>query len=235
MVSKLLTAIAIVSVATVLSVGGFTGFLVGSGRLNGPRVDLIASVLRGELDHWQPDAESATSQPAAASQPATEPVPAERGEMSDAKGHTTLEMLRLDRERSDVDARRRLLDQVLKDVVVREEQLEKKQKDLTELKEKSTAAANDEGFQKELDYVSSLKPALAKEHLVRVWKQSKADAVRLMVNIDEGRGKRVLEQFKTPEEFQIMTDLLEQIRNQGVTAYAGKSGTTNGQSPTSSP
>lgn len=226
--------IAAFSVATLLGVGGFAGYLVGSGHLTGPRVGLIASVLRGELDTWKPgEAEEphAESQPAeTTTQPAHKLAPAAHA--ADARERAeTLETMRLERAQADLEARQRLLEQVLANVKDLHAQLERDRDTMKLSREKADAEAVSEGFKKELDYISTLKPALAKEHLLRVWSQSRADAVRIMVNIDEGRGKRILEQFKTPEELQVMTGLLEQIRMNGSSTTAEKSGTTAGDSP----
>ena len=49
-----------------------------------------------------------------------------------------------------------------------------------------------------------------------------------MAAIDDSRGRRILEQFKSPEELQLMTDLLEQVRSQGTEGHANASGTTDG-------
>jgi len=95
-------------------------------------------------------------------------------------------------------------------------------------RQRTETAAREDGFKKELEYVSNLKPAQAKEYLIRVWQRQKADAARLLSEIEESRGRRILEQFKTPEELQIMTDLLERIRLQGTEGHANASRMTEG-------
>ncbi len=235
MLSRVYGMVAAFAVATLLGVGGFAGYLAGSGHLTGPRAELIAAVLRGELDDWKAGEsheaeEHAETQPAESEAHAPGHAPAAEAAEAREKAET-LEAMRLERAESDLLARQRLLEQVLTDVRSAHETLEREQKDKESKRDASESMAASEGFKRELDYLASLKPALAKEHLLRVWSQSKDDAVRIMVNIDEGRGKRILEQFKTPEELQIMTELLEQIRESGGSTVAEKSGTTAGATP----
>jgi hypothetical protein len=82
-----------------------------------------------------------------------------------------------------------------------------------------------------VEYVAGLAPAQAKEHVLRLWKKQPADAVRLFMQLDVGRGKRILAQFKTPEELETMSQLLEQLRLQEPPEQAEGSGTTTGLAP----
>lgn len=232
--SRAFSMIAAFAIATMLGVGGFVGYLAGAGHLNGSRLSLIAAVLRGELDDWaveatHSDAEHPETQPAA-----TQPTRAHARAAEEVEARQkaeSLEAMRLERARADLEARERVLNEVLAHVEAVHRQIEEKRAALEASQAKAAEEASSEGFQKELEFVAALKPALAKEHLLRVWSQSKSDAVRIMVNIDQGRGKRILEQFKTPEELQIMTELLEQIRTTGVASNAETSGTTAGATP----
>lgn len=232
--SRVFNMVAAFAIATMLGIGGFVSYLAGTGHLSGSRVELIAAVLRGDLDGWTAgatptEAEHAETQPAA-SQPARAHARAAE-EVAAREKAESLEAMRLERARADLEARERVLNEVLAHVEAAHKELEAERAALQSSRAKAAEAASSEGFQKELEFVSALKPALAKEHLLRVWSQSRSDAVRIMVNIDQGRGKRILEQFKTPEELQIMTELLEQIRTTGVASNAEKSGTTAGATP----
>lgn len=223
--SKLFNAAAIVSLATLLASGGFVGYLFGTGRLSTSRLSAIARVLRGDKD----------DQGAKASEPptgTTQPAEAPRGHTSEEaqalRKHEYLERLRVERALSDLEAQRRLLDQVMQHVVSEQERLSEDKTTFETQRKQVSDTAHDEGFRKELDYVGGLAPRQAKEHIVRVWRKQKADAVRLFMALDVSKGKRILEQLKTPEELQIQTDLLEQVRVQGMEGYADPSGKTAG-------
>jgi hypothetical protein len=246
MLGKLVNSLGVFSLATLLSLGAFATYLVVAGRVNGQRLDLISAVLRGELDGGpragDASATSADSQPSVAdvqAAPGSPLVPspellrgaqvAPSAEQAQARRrHETLEALRIERAMADLEARRRLLDQILQEVIRSQEALAAREKAFDERSKQYVAEADDQGFKKELEYFEQLKPTQAKEHLSRVWQTSRTDAIRLMLNIDQGRGKRILETFKTTQELQLMTELLEQIRLQGSHLTADTSRKTDG-------
>ncbi len=233
MIGKLVNVVGIVATATLLASGGFVGYLFGTGRLSHSRLETMAAVLRGERDA-PPEApkDEITA-------PDTQPAPDRTAEdLRALRQHEHLESLRIERAMADLEAQRRLLDQAMQTVMQEQERLAKEKAAVAIQKNEKAAVNLDAGFKKELEYVSGLPPRQAKEHIVRVWKKQSADAVRLFMELDSSRGKRILEQFKTPEELEILTDLLEQIRTQGSAKYnvapaesghATPSGTTAGE------
>jgi hypothetical protein len=226
-VTKLFNAISALALATLLAGGGFVGYLFGTGRLNAHRLEAVAGVLRGEFDNG-PRAADAVANITPTSAPAQEPPVSTEEELRSARQRQRLELLATERAVRDLEAQRRLLDQVLQHVVQEQERLAIEKKEFAQQREKVKATARDEGFQKELDLVSGLQPRQAKEHILRLWQKRPADAVRLLSAMDDTRAKRILEQFKTPDELQTQTDLLEQIRLQGTEGHANASGMTNG-------
>jgi hypothetical protein len=230
MLGKFYNIFAAVALATLLATGGFVGLLFGSGRLNAARANLMAQVLRGEFD--QPPA---ATQPASGVADATESgqattQAATEDEVRKLRKREHLERLETERAARDLAAQRALLDQVLQHAIQQEEQLaaQRKAMEVAAQDKQKTAAALETGFKKELELVSGLQPRQAKEHILRVWRKQRADAVRLLQEMDEARVKRVLEQFKTPDELQIQSELLEQIRIQGSEGQASASGKTAG-------
>jgi hypothetical protein len=231
-IGKLFSTVGIVATATLLACGAFVGYLVGTGRLNAVRIETIAAVVRGE-----PVVRSFTShlttQPAGDTGlkpvPPTQPAPERSAEdMAALRQREHLDTLRIERALADLEAQRRLLDQVMQNVLTEQERLAKEKAAVNAQKKDKAETALDEGFRRELEIVAGLPPRQAKEHIIRVWRKQKADAVRLFMELEVGRGKRILEQFKTPEELEIQTDLLEQIRSQGLQGYATPSGKTAG-------
>ena len=223
--TKLLNIFGAMALATVLAGGGFIGYLFGTGHLNAARVEQLAGVLRGQYDEPAPTSAPA-SQPTSA--PATGGVCTQE-ELKALRQRKHLEMLEAERAARDLEAQRRLLDQVLQQVVQEQERLAAAEKQTTEQQKKASAAPDaDQGLQKEVALVAGLPAKQAKEHLLRVWQKQPADAVRLLNGLSPGIAKKVLEQFKTPEEIQIRTDLLEQIRLQSRETSARSAGTTGG-------
>lgn len=225
MIGRLFSAVGIVAVATLLAGGGFIGYLVGTGRLTAARLERMAAVLRGELD-GPADAGGVADPPGTEAAEPRRATSAEEVRALRQREH--LEKLEIERALADLEAQRRLLDQAMHAVVQEQERLAAERSGFDVQRTKLTDAALDEGFRKELEYVSGLAPRQAKEHILRVWQRQKADAVRLFMEIDVSRGRRILEQFRTPEELDIQTELLEQIRLQGMAGYADASGKTEG-------
>lgn len=208
MFARLYHALAIVSIATLLAVGGLVGLLCGTDRLTGERAEMIARILRGEEPLPQP-----TSAPAPQTQPAEQPT----------EGVSAAELLRRqrraeqlrralgDRAYQDLLAQRRLVEQALQHLINEQERFDASVAAWKQEQERRRGELLDEGFAKECNLVAKLSAKLAKEHVVLKWKKSPADVVRLFNALPESTGKRILEQMKTPEEIQIMHELLERL------------------------
>ncbi|MEP0846848.1 MAG: hypothetical protein HRF50_08515 [Phycisphaerae bacterium] len=228
--SKLYDVLAVLSVSTVLALVGVVGVMYGQGRLDSENVNKIAEILRGE------DA-AATSQPTA-SQPAeaaNEPkVPVAAGptsrstdELREQRSAERLRRAALERATEDLLAQKRLIDQALQELITREEALESEKSAWIEQQKKLREEIQDEGFERELQFVAKLAPKQAKEHVLRIWKKCPADAVRLFNALKVSTGQQILAQFKSAEELDILHELLEQIRRQEVERAAPRSGTTD--------
>lgn len=229
MLARVFNGVAVVAVASLLSGGGFVGYLVATGHLTAQRFTRIAAVMRGELDALPSDSAAATSQPTTA--PAEDPRATSAKEIRLQRERQHLETIQLERTRRDLEAQKRLVDQALQQLLTGQEQLVQKKAELVDQHKRREVATQETGFQRELDYFSTLSPKLAKEHLVRIWKKQRIDAVRLFAALDMSRGKRILEQMKSGEELELLHELLEQLRIQGVESYAKESGKTSGNAP----
>lgn len=207
---KLYPLLSIFAIATVLSWGGMAGYLAASGRLGRTALEQIVRVLRGE-----PLTPPPASQPAA-SQPVVEEEHGARStdEIKAQRKHEHLQHLRLERAQRDVEARVALLKQAQQSLLQEEETFDARKQQWEAQRKKLLEKAQDEGFERELAYVSSLSPKLAKEHLLRTWQKQPIDAVRLLNALSPAKGKRILEQFKSPEELELAHQLLAQLRLQ---------------------
>ncbi len=217
MFKKIFNAVAALSLAIVLAGGGLAGYMYGTGRLDAERIDTIAAALRGEFDAGQEQVEET---PPAEETPA-EPTARSADEVANLRRQEHLESLRLERAARDVAAQRQLLDQALQHVVHEQELLTDDRQRFAAARSRTFDVAEDLGFQKELEIVTTLPPKQAKEHILRVWKSQPADAVRLLVEMDASRTRRIFEQFKSEDELVIQTELLERIRTRGMEGNAG--------------
>ncbi len=225
MLPKLYNVLAVFSIASVLALGSFTGYLFAAGRLSGSRLDQVAAVLRGELDGVAPT--SAPAEPhgaTAGADEATSPSGHGPDEQAGASGGAAEGDLRrhwLERTRHDLAAQQQLLEQTLQ--LAQNQQQEVRQDLALIQKEKTAAPADDAGANRELELIAGLPPKQAKEHILNVWRNSQADAVTLLMALDVSKAKRILAQMKTPDEQNIMSQLLDQLRvRQADASVSGK-------------
>jgi len=226
-INRIFNIAAIFSIASLVAIGGFAGYLVAAGRVNAARLDKLAAVLRGELDgdHGAEASAEATSQPVATSRPASGQTLAE---LQRSQARDQVRRALLERAGADAEARQQLVDQALQELLALREEFERRKAAWEEERAKLTSELQDAGFQRELEYFGSLSPKLAKEHLLLTWQKHKADAVRLFMGLDPRKGKSILEQCKTDEEIKVMHELLEQIRLQDIEASVAGTRTAQG-------
>ncbi|HMQ16282.1 MAG TPA: hypothetical protein PKC49_09935 [Phycisphaerae bacterium] len=226
--SSINSLVAAVSTATLLALAAFVGFLAATGRLNAERLELIAQVLRGELSGQPAEAHDAHAPAAAAT--ATQPAHGQRSadELQAQRDHERAVRTSAERALRDVAAQRELLEQALGHLVREQERFEQSKAQWAQTREKLQQQDRDAGFEEELKLVSKLPPQQAKEHLVLTWKKSPADAVRLVKALSPSRSQRILEQLKTPDELQVLHELLEQLRKLDIDKLAPESGKTSG-------
>lgn len=233
MIGKLYNALAVFCIALVMALSGMGAYLLSAGRLSGATLEAVVAALRGGA----PTVAASVSAPAT-SHPATprdHATPAASGEaLRSQRRADRVRSALIERAARDLAARQDLLDQSLQNLVKLQEELESNRKAFEAQRAKQADAGRDEGFARELEYVAKLSPKLAKEHVVRTFQKSKPDAVRLFMALETAQGQRILEQLKTPEEIELMHDLLEQIRVQDVSVTPG-SGTTQSEPTEGSP
>jgi hypothetical protein len=219
MLTRLFNLLAIVSIGTLLAVGGIVGFLGQQGHLTGDRLQLIAEVVRGEHDDLL--SEEVVEDPNAGI--AEEPVHAagRSAEALRAKvGAQRLLDAKLERTLNNVVAQKRLLDQAMQELLNREESFASAQERWKSQRDKLQSADEDAGFQEEVTTVQSLDAAMAKEHLTRKYDKSPADAVRLFRALPVSNRKRILAELTTPRELDLMHELLEQLSNAELAEFA---------------
>jgi hypothetical protein len=188
-IKTLYQVVCILAIANVVLLIGVLVFLFGSGRLNAERVEQIAAVLRGEY----PAEVSATTQPT--SQPAESDTVELKLARAEEQGDWAERLL--ERKRREIEDRQRLVDAAVLDIVRRQEALAEERSAFEERRRKIEAQRLQRGFAKELELISTVKPKIRKDLLRQ---KSDADAVKLLMEMDERAGKQVIEACKTPEE-----------------------------------
>lgn len=224
MMTKVYNGLALASLATMLAGGGLLGYLVGSGRLNAERMNLVAAALRGELDGYSEPVLEETGAPDEPDRPRGHSAE----EVRAARQRDHLQSQMIERAKRDVEARQRLLDQTLQALIAEREQFDDQKQAWTQQRAQMTEEVQDAGFERELELVSSLPPKSAKAHIIRLWGSSRTDAVRLIMRLDTRKTTNIFAQMKTPAEQEVMSQLMEQLRIQNPEGHATESGTTAG-------
>lgn len=208
---KLYSYMSIIAIATVMSWSGIGAYLAATGRISAESLGQIARILRGE-----PPTPPVASQPAPTSQAVVEDEPMARSadEVREQRKQEHLQSLRLDRARRDVDARVALLKQAQLSLVQEQEAFETRRKQWEDQRRKLADKARDEGFERELALVGAMAPKQAKDYVIRTWRKQPIDAVRLVNALPPVKSKKLLDQFKTEEEQDLIAQLLEQLRLQ---------------------
>jgi len=204
MLKRFYHALALLALVNLFAVAGLMGYLFASGRLNAERMDQIGEVLRGEY----PLAE------VAASRPADEKVVPQRSREEIAALRDQRERVQLVSERLKCEsADRETLDQSVQLQVLRRlEEIEKKNK-LFEQQKKAFETQNEqEGFSQALEMYSSMTPKLAKDLLKS--REKNADVVRILMKMEPGRRKKIVNVCKTAEEKLWIGRILIQIERQ---------------------
>jgi len=214
---KLYHTAAVVSIAIVLAGGALLGLMYGTGKLTAEQVEAIAAVLRSDPNQPADTSEAEAAEEASDVEPTGKATSAEeiRQQRRDAQLRRALD----ERATRDRIAQRQLLEQAMQHLLTAEERFERNQKQWEQERKRRRGAARNEGFEKELRIVSKLSPKLAKEHIIRKWKQSPDDAVRMLNALPESTSKRILGQMKTPEEIQITHELLERLSKEDVEQF----------------
>ncbi len=226
MIRKLYHLLAILGIAGTLGGGALIGALFATGQLDAQRVDAIASILRGEAPA-APASQPAASAPAQPEAAAVAMRAPSAEEIARQQRETQLRRLALERSTADLRAQQELLGQAMHELIVRGEQFDQKRTDWLAQREKLMDESRDSGFAREVELLSTLAPKQAKEHLVRTWRKNKADAVRIMNALSTSKAKALLSQLKTPEETEVLHELMEQLRTQDATTLAPEAGTAS--------
>jgi len=209
MLGKLYHIAAIACIAIVFAGGGLAGYMFAAGKLTPEQIDQIAAVVRDDVD--EPEAAAVASEDPNQASGSDENAAASAEELRRRQREDQLQRALGERAYRDRLAQRQLLDQSIQYLLTSEERFERNKKQWQREQQHRQAVTRDEGFDKELEIVKNLPPKIAKDHLIKTWLKSKADAVRLVNGLQKNTIKRILGQMKTPEEMQITHELLEQL------------------------
>jgi len=189
------------AVAQFLALIGFAATLAARGALTPGRLTAAAAALRGQVP--------AASQPA--SQPASRPAQQLPANEQNAREETADRIRRteLDRREREIMDQWELLRSSQVTLLRDREQFEQHRKEWESAMKRQSEERDLSGAQKELEYLSGIKAALAKE-ILRGKKEP--DVVQLLLQMETRTGRKIIESCKTTEERLWIGRVLEQLR-----------------------
>jgi hypothetical protein len=190
---RVLIALLIVVVLNVAGAIGYAGF---AGMLKADRIASAYAALRG--DKAAP-AEELPAPPAEVVRPVAAPA------------DTPADLVRLELAQREADLRnqweliRAAQLQLLRD----REEFEREKKEVAAIAGRRLTPDQSEGYKKEIEYLSTIKPKQAKDFL-RLKKD--ADAVDILLAVDPRVGRKIIDACKSQEDRLWMGRILEQLR-----------------------
>lgn len=199
---RLYHALSLLALVQLFALLGFTGFLFGTGRLNGERMDRIAAILRGD-----------DGPPAASSQPTTQPqVKPETATSEIARNRVQQEMfaMAVERQKRELADMARLAQTIQHEVQSRLEEIEAREKQFAEERKRLLAEQQGDGFGRELEVLGSIEPKRALDLLMA---KKDPDATRLLMEMDAGRVRKIIDACKTGAQMEWAGRILAQLHN----------------------
>jgi hypothetical protein len=242
---KFATFISILCVINVLMLLGIVGYLWGTNRLNKPKVQTIADMIR------QPGAPEGlrtkvytimapAAGPATQTRPATTAAPATRDGLNGMEPATAQERIDyvqkvLEEERLRLENEAQKVRQQQELLVQKQAQLDFERSSLADQKkayEQSLAATTTQsdaaGFQKSLDLFAELKPKQIKDLLMAMPFDQVA---RYLAAMEPDRAAKIIGEFKSTDEKTLLNQALDKVR--GVPAASGTRAASTLPAPTS--
>jgi len=210
MLRRIYDTIALASLLTIVLLCGLAGYLAAKGNLTGQR-------LRAAF-------EALTSQPAegAASQPASRPTAGPASEVLAAGRESEQVMLqRFELLKRQLENEKALLEAARIAFIREKEAFERAKKQWQQKQEQRLKELAKSGFQKELEYLSSISP---KQALALLRQKQEAEAAQLLMAMETRKGKKIIESCKTDEERKWIGRILELIRQQDSVQAAALAG-----------
>jgi hypothetical protein len=193
--------------ATVVSLAIVVGYALSKGYVDPTKIDQMAAIAHGVEFVSKREAEKLATAQVTTEKPSLEAI-----EMRRAAIAANME-LRENNVRDMVNEFKKL-QRALEEEKERFGQIVNAYKNGLEEEKKK---AVDEGRRQFQSIVESMKPKQAKEQLLLKFKENKVDVVvETMKNMEETKRAKVLTEFKTPEDQEILAKILELIRNPAV-------------------
>lgn len=202
---------ALFALLNVVALVGVVAVMLTNGSLSAEKVREIVRVLRGETAVI-PESTAPATAPEAATAPADVAAkPAPKPE------EVSLMELEAQRLRTELDQRVALANSIMLKVAGERDAFRKEREAAQKQAESDRARELDQGFQKQLDILTSLSPKTALEHLLALNDLHKA--ARILMSMDTDQAKKIVESARKGEDLARMKAIVQLM--QDVTPLAG--------------
>ncbi|MBN1489510.1 MAG: hypothetical protein JXA69_06280 [Phycisphaerae bacterium] len=199
---RIFQVISLLAVMQLLGLAGLTGYLFASGKLTPERIDRIAEALRDQ------EAEEVV----VTTQPAAEEAEPETATSQIARSWAQQELFGViaERQKRELEDRLRVNQRLRWEVERKLEEIEERERRFQEARNKLEEQQMQSGFERELELLSTMEPKRARQLLMN---GKEVDAVRLVMEMDAGRAKKILDTCKTTTEMEWARRILDRIHN----------------------
>ena len=197
-IKKAYRLLALLALLHLLVVGAWLGYLVGTGRLTGERIEQIAGLLRGELP---------TPQTAQAQEVAQVEAPAKSGEAIEREQIAEqIKRHMIDRRLAELEQQAATSQAALLKVTRQREAHQREKEELAAQRRQRAKQERSVGFRKDLDLLGSLKPKVAVDYLLG---KPPEDAAQMLLLMETRKAKRIIEAAKTATQKKKMAEIYQ--------------------------
>ncbi len=198
MFPKIVNILGLVCLVAVLAAGAAAAYLAIKGTLTGESLKTALAAVTSE------PAAAAASQPAGSAEASAEGATA--NETPDSNASEAAENLKLEMMRRDLANEQALLQAGRVNLQREQEEFEQERTQWKAVREQELVTAHRSGVQKELDYLSSIKPGQA---LTLLRAKPDDEASRILMAMETRKGKKIIEMCKTADETEWVKRILE--------------------------
>lgn len=213
------TVISGLAIINLLALTIFVGWLWQSGRLNGQRLQEVRSIIAPTIAEAEALAAEEAANEQAAEQAALEQHYRENPPRSSTQQVALHEQqgrsqsLMIQRLQAERDLLTRQLNEAMERIEGQEARMQQQRQAILDELEQRQQRKNDAQFQQAVSLYQSVQPKQAKQMLINLIDAGEMDqAVAYLDAMQSRAASNILKQFKSEQELQLATDLLERLR-----------------------
>jgi len=221
-------ALAMFSVLNVFALGGLAAFAVGTGAIDGERIQKVVSILQGLESSASDMPKEPMKEPSVPSPNEVKPADAKSeasmpSKRDYASSQAELDMVRQESERIKVelDQRMALVRSIMLKVTQERESLEKEKEALAATRSESAASRRRDGagFKKQVEILEGLAPKVAVEHLLGM--EDPSEAAQMLNMMEPRHAKEIVEAAKRPDQLKQMKIVMQKLGEESGVRTAG--------------